>query len=106
MRAAVRVVLLAAVALGSACKERPMASTAECEHLLDRYIDLRLSEDPAASRLTTEDRSRLRGKLAVDVLAEPHAKRVKSACQAEVTQAEFDCAVKAPTARAWNDCFQ
>lgn len=83
-----------------------MASAAECEHLLDRYIDLRLSEDPSAPRLTTEDRSRLRGRIAGEVLSEPGAGQVKTQCQSEVTQAEYDCAIKAPTAKAWNDCIR
>jgi hypothetical protein len=89
-----------------ACKPRPMASAAQCERLLDRYIDLRLSEDPTAPRLTTEDRARLRGKLAMDVLSDPDVKQVKTQCQTEVTVTEYECAVKASTAKAWNDCIE
>jgi hypothetical protein len=90
----------------ASCKGRPMASAAQCERILDRYIDLRLSEDPTVLRMSTEDRANYKGKLALDVLSEPDAKQVKEQCQTEVTVAEYDCAVKAPTAKAWNDCIQ
>ncbi|HEY3821252.1 MAG TPA: hypothetical protein VGL81_29000 [Polyangiaceae bacterium] len=96
--------LVALAAVG--CKGRPMASAAQCEHLLNRYIDLKLSEDPAAPRLSTEDRAHLRGKIAMDVLSDSDVQQVKDRCTTDVTIAEFDCAVKAPTTKAWNDCIQ
>jgi hypothetical protein len=89
-----------------ACKSAPMASAAQCERLLNRYIDLKLSEDPTASRLSTEDRAHLRGKIAMDVLTDSDVLQVKNQCLTEVTVAEYDCAVKAPSSRAWNDCIQ
>jgi hypothetical protein len=89
-----------------ACKARPMASAAQCERLLNRYIDLKLSEDPTAPRLSTEDRAHLRGKIAMDVLSDSDVQQVKSQCQTEVTVVEYDCAVKAPSSRAWNDCIE
>jgi hypothetical protein len=90
----------------AACNSRPMASAAQCEHLLNRYIDLKLSEDPTAPRLSPEDRAKLRGKIAVDVLSDSDVRQVKNQCQTEVTVAEFDCAVKAPSSKAWNDCIE
>ncbi|MGD0525329.1 MAG: hypothetical protein ABSE49_09310 [Polyangiaceae bacterium] len=101
--------LLFAALLGAAfvaCRSRPMASAAQCEHLLNRYIDLKLSEDPAAARMSTEDRAHLKGKIAMDVLSDSDVQQVKNQCQTEVTVAEYDCAVKAPTAKAWNDCIE
>jgi hypothetical protein len=89
-----------------ACKPQTMASAAQCDRMLERYIDLRLSEDPSSPRLTTEDRAHLRGRLATGVLSEPDAKQVKERCRTDVTLAEYDCAVKAPTAKAWNDCIE
>jgi hypothetical protein len=96
--------LAGVVAVG--CKGPPMASAAQCERLLDRYIDLKLSEDPQAPRLTTEDRARLRGKIAVEVLADSDVKQVKNQCRTQVTEGEYDCAVKASTSQAWNDCIE
>jgi hypothetical protein len=92
--------------LAAACKRPPMASAAQCEHLLDRYIDLKLSEDAAARAMSSEDRAHRRAQIAMDVLSESDVKQVKSQCQAEVTEAEFECAVKATSSRAWNDCIQ
>ena len=42
----------------------------------------------------------------MDVLSDPDVKQVKNQCQTEVTVAEYECAVKAPTAKAWNDCIE
>lgn len=97
---------LAGAASAAACKGPPMASAAQCERLLDRYIDLRLSEDPRARTMTDVDRAHLRGQIAMDVLADADARQVKEQCAAEVTAAEYACAVKAATAKAWNDCIQ
>jgi hypothetical protein len=83
-----------------------MASAAECERLLDRYIDLKLSEDPAARAMTSEERAHHRAQIATDVLTDSDVRQVRTQCQTQVTQAEYDCAVKAPTSRAWNDCIQ
>lgn len=98
--------LACALVAGGACDKTKMASTAQCERIRDRYVDLRLSEDPAAARMTTEDRAYFRGKLAAQVLSEPDVAKVNERCLAAVTEAEYDCAVKAPTAKAWNDCIR
>jgi hypothetical protein len=105
MRRAATFVLVAAASIG-ACKSQPMASAAQCEKLLDRYIDLKLSESPAARTMTDVDRAHLRGKIALDVLADSDVQQVKNQCETEVTEAEFHCAIKATTSRAWNDCIQ
>lgn len=96
----------AAVACVAGCKRTDMASTAQCERLLDRFIDLELSEDPAARTMTSEDRARLRAKIATDALSDGDVKQVKYRCRTEVTEGEYECAVKAPTSRAWNDCIR
>jgi len=97
---------LVAVAALAACKSTPMASTAQCEHLLDHFIDLKLTEDAAARAMTDVERARHRGQIALDVLSDPDVKQVKYQCQTEVTAAEYECAVKARTSREWNDCIQ
>jgi hypothetical protein len=106
--------LVLAVALGplvlagplAACKGQPMASPAQCERLLDRFIDLKLSEDPRARTMTDVERAHLRGQIAMDVLSDSDVQQVKNQCTSEVTAAEYACAVKAATSRAWNDCIQ
>lgn len=91
---------------GVACSKVPMASPAQCEKLLDRFIDLKLSEDPRARTMTSEDRAALRGKIAIEVLTDSDVQQVKTQCQTEVTEAEYKCAIAAPTSRVWNDCIQ
>ncbi len=86
-----------------------MASTAQCEKLFDRYVDLLLSEDPRARAMTSEDRAVLRGNLAVEARSESDAsdlRQVRSQCETEVTEAEYKCAIWAPTSRAWHDCIE
>jgi hypothetical protein len=89
-----------------ACKEGGMASPAQCEKLLDRFIDLKLSEDVHARTMTSEDRAALRGRIAMEVLSDSDVQQVKTQCQTEVTETEYKCAIAAPTPRAWNDCIQ
>jgi hypothetical protein len=96
---------LAPVAL-LACKRPDMASTAQCEKLLDRFIDLKLSEDPRARTMTSEDRARLRGQIALQVLSDADVQQVKNQCVTQVTEQEYQCAIAAPTSKAWNDCIQ
>jgi len=91
---------------GAACKEASMASPAQCEKLLDRFIDLKLSEDSHARTMTSEDRAVLRGKIAMDVLSDSDVQQVRTQCQTEVTESEYKCAIAAPTSRVWNDCIQ
>jgi hypothetical protein len=81
-----------------------MASAAQCEKLLDRYIDLKLSEDRRAPSMTTEERAHLRAQIATDVLSDSDVRQVKTQCETEVT--EYSCAIRAQTSAAWNDCIQ
>jgi hypothetical protein len=89
-----------------ACKEVKMASPAQCERLLDRFIDLKLSEDASARTMTSEDRAALRGRIAIGALSDSDVQQVKTQCQTEVTETEYKCAIAAPTSRVWNDCIQ
>jgi hypothetical protein len=98
-------VCLAGVLVLGACKRTEMASPAQCERLLDRFIDLKMSEDARAATMSSEDRARLRGQIASDVLSDSDVQQVKAQCQTEVTSVEFKCAIAAPTSRAWNDCI-
>ena len=100
----------AALALGlgalSACKREEMASSAQCDKLLERFIDLKLSEDPHASAMTSDERSALRAKIAMEVLSDSDVQQVKTQCQTEVHATEYRCAIAAPTSKVWNDCIE
>jgi hypothetical protein len=91
---------------GASCKGASMASPAQCEKLLDRFIDLKFSEDPRARTMTSEERAVLRGKIAMEVLSDSDVQQVKTQCQTEVTESEYKCAIAAPTSKVWNDCIQ
>ncbi len=89
-----------------ACSRTEMASPAQCERLLDRFIDLKLSEEPRAASMSSEDRARLRARIAGDVTTDSDVQQVKTQCQTEVTAMEYKCAIAAPTSKAWNDCIE
>jgi len=83
-----------------------MASAAQCERLLNEYVDLELSEDARARSMTSEERAALRGRLAVESRRDPTVRRVATRCQSEVTEDAFKCAVAARTSKAWSDCVR
>ena len=100
------IALILAAPLPVSCKRADMASAAQCEKLLDRFIDLKLSENPRAPSMTSEDRARLRGQIAAEVLDDSDVQQVKNQCETQVTIQEYQCAIAAPTSKAWNDCIQ
>lgn len=83
-----------------------MASAAQCESILNRFIDLELSENRSAPAMTSEDRARLRGRIATEVRFDSELHRVKVRCETEVTEARYKCAIVAPTAGAWRECIR
>jgi hypothetical protein len=101
-----RGLLLCLGLLAAACKTQAMASPSQCEKLYERFIDLKLSEDPRARTMTAEQQAALRGKIAQEVQSDSDVRQVKDQCEAEVTEAEYSCAVATRTSRAWNDCIQ
>jgi hypothetical protein len=105
MRASATLWLVPLLLLG-ACKAADMASQAQCDKLLDHFIDMKLSEDPRAPKMTSEQRASLRGQIALDVDSDSDVQQVKNQCLTEVTAAEYKCAIEAKTSRAWNDCIQ
>jgi hypothetical protein len=88
-----------------ACKGAEMASPAQCESLLNRFIDLKMSEDKRAPSMTSEERAHLRAQIASDVTSDSDVQQVKNQCQTEVTAVEYRCAIAAATSRVWNDCI-
>jgi hypothetical protein len=83
-----------------------MASAAQCGSLVNRFIDLELSESRAAPAMTSEDRARLRGRIATEALFDGDVHRTKAQCETEVTEAQYKCAIVAPTSSAWRDCIR
>jgi hypothetical protein len=91
--------LLAIAACAGACKAK--ASPAQCDQLLDRYATLvvteKLGADASAVQIHDEqqrEKSEARGDDAF------------KNCSSEVSQAELDCALHAPTADAFEKCVE
>jgi hypothetical protein len=103
--AALGFALLALCAAAPACKRTEMASPAQCESLLKRFIDLKLSEDKRAPSMTSEERAHLRAQIASDVTSDSDVQQVTNQCQTEVTASEYKCAIAAESSKAWNDCI-
>jgi hypothetical protein len=79
---------------------RPKASAAQCEKLLDRYAQLVVSEkfpDASAEQIATERERERSEARAVDALKN---------CSSEVSQAEFDCAMRAASTDAIEKCLE
>lgn len=91
-------VLGAAVAALASCK--PKITTAQCDALVDRYAQLVVTEkmpDAGAATIKAEQ-ERERGEARGD-------DSFKN-CTSEVSRAEFDCAMRAPTADALEKCLE
>lgn len=90
--------LAAVCALAAGCK--PKVSAAQCDRLLERYAQLVVTErHPDAS--------------AADVRAEQEREKREARgddsfknCSSEVSRAEFDCAMGAPNADAFEKCLE
>ena len=89
--------MAAAIAVAG-CK--PKASATQCDQLLERYAELVVTEhfaDAGAEQIKTErerEKSEARGDDAF------------KNCSSEVSQTEFDCAMRAPSADAVEKCLE
>lgn len=90
--------LLACAALLGACKAK--ASASQCDQLVDRYATLVVTEkfaDASAAQIQTEqtrEKSAARGDDAF------------KNCSSEVSQAEFECAMRAPNPDTFEKCLE
>lgn len=91
-------VIGAAVAVLPSCK--PKISSAQCDALVDRYAQLVVTEklpDAGAETIKAEQ-ERERG--------EARGDDAFKNCTSEVSRAEFDCAMRSPTADALEKCLE
>lgn len=87
-----------ALVLGTACK--PKASVTECDRLLERYAQLVVTErfaDAAAAQIDAERERERREARGDDAFKN---------CSSEVSQAEFECAMRAASADALEKCLE
>ena len=97
-----KVVLLAL--LLSACGKSPTA--ADCDAMLDRYLDMTEDDDPALSGMTGEPRAGVRAARIAERRASVPYLNAEKRCMTEVTEKERMCAMKAPSPNEWEACFE
>jgi len=95
-RAAVAFALVCTAAPG--CK--PKVTTSQCDELIDRYARMVVTErfpDAGPDRIKAEqDRERV----------EARGDDAFKNCSSEVSRAEYECAMKAPTPDAFEKCLE
>jgi hypothetical protein len=100
MRFAASCLLATAAAYASAGGCRPKVSATQCDQLLDRYAQLVVSEnfsDASAEQIRSErDREK----------SEARTDDAFKNCSSEVSRAEFDCAMRALNANAFEKCVE
>lgn len=92
------ITLLAALLLLASCK--PKVAQPDCEKLIDRYATLVVTErnrDASASTIKSEQ---------VTFREEAKGDENFQSCVTKITRAEFDCAMAASTADAFEKCLE
>jgi hypothetical protein len=100
-------VLLAAAAAAlatSGCSRK--VSGSDCAALLDHFVALQVAEDPKTKDLTGSALDSAKIAKVQAMQSDPDVQQVEKACVVEVSRAEYDCASKATTSKAWNACIQ
>jgi hypothetical protein len=95
---------LSVVALAAGCRAK--ATRAECDEMVERYIDLSLSTDAAFAKLPAAQRSVVREMTREVKKGDRRFAKVELRCESEVTSKERDCALGAATAAEWEACIR
>jgi hypothetical protein len=78
---------------------------AECDAMLDRYLDMTEDDDPALAGLTGAPRSNVRSERIGQRRASMAYLDAERRCTEEVPKTAYDCAMKAPTPNDWEACL-
>lgn len=100
MPAVIRLALVLGAAVAALASCKPKITTAQCDALVDRYAQLVVTEKMPDAGLGTikAEQERERG--------EARGDDAFKNCTSEVSRAEFDCAMRAPTADALEKCLE
>jgi hypothetical protein len=79
-------------------------SPAECDAMLDRYLDMTEDDDPTLVGMTGEPRAGVRAERIAQRRASLAYLEAEKRCATEVTPAAHACAMKAPTPNDWEAC--
>ena len=88
------------IAAASSVGCKPKASVTQCDQLLDRYALLVVTERTADASTEQIKAEREREK------SEARGDDAFKNCSSEVSQAEFECAMRAPSADALEKCLE
>jgi hypothetical protein len=99
-RVGVAGLLACAACAGGAAGCKTKATTSQCDQLLDRYATLVVTEkygDASAEQIREEQQREKKAARGDDSFKN---------CSSEVSLAEFECAMRAPTADAFEKCLE
>lgn len=81
------------------------ATRVECTSMLDRYIDMTLVTEPGLADLPAAEAHAAREIKKALRKGDQRYMRVQQQCEAEITQREYRCAMKAPSPETWQACI-
>lgn len=85
---------------------RGQPSPSECTEMLDRYLDMTIAADPTLSSLPSSQEKIARDMKKEVKKGDKSYRQVEEQCQREVSRAEYDCAMKAPSPNEWEACIE
>lgn len=94
--------VLFSLLLLAACDAR--ATRAQCNEMLDKYLNMVLASDADRDLSPAEQHAAVEARKAKKK-EEPRYQRVQQQCEAEITQREYRCAMKAPNPEIWQACI-
>jgi hypothetical protein len=78
----------------------------ECMGMLDRYVGMKVAEDPGLAHLEDAQAAATRDARIGDQRSTLAYARSLQRCEREVSRAEFDCAMNAKTPNDWEACIE
>lgn len=106
LRLVVPSVAVFAFVLATAGCRRGQPSPSECAEMLDRYLDMTIAADPTLSSLPSSQEKIARDMKKEVKKGDKSYRQVEEQCQREVSRAEYDCAMKAPSPNEWEACIE
>ncbi|MEO8878454.1 MAG: hypothetical protein ABI461_22890 [Polyangiaceae bacterium] len=86
-----------------ACTKK--ATQDECNAILDRYLDLSMIPNPELSRMLPQQIESVVSAQKAERRTDSSFLQARTRCEAEVSHAQIDCAMQAPTANDWEACL-
>jgi hypothetical protein len=74
--------------------------------MLDRYVEMTAARDPSLAGLGEAQAAELRAAMIASKKLDAAYERARAQCEAEVSRAEYECAMKAPTPNDWEACIE